>query len=239
MKKFLLFTLSILGLFLLAFGLFIFMLFRPVPSAEGPKAYFRVDEGAVEVFGVKDGEVRSLIGFVTPGEKLMAPTISEASLKVPYWLSWLEPVVVDAVGRSQYFMYKEGKKTKRNEFTVGYTNQTIRKGFVRELERSKVLKNIQLTFLPNEFSFFGQVLGVSITARGVASTPDATGTKLFLHIKWLKIGNFMVPENALRSIENLFATAYVQSGNFSIKLLKITFQENAMVMSFRKTTDTN
>ena len=234
MKKFLVFTLSILSLFLLAFGIFLFMLFRPV-STEGPKAYYRVDEGAVEVFGLKDGEVQSLLAYLRPGETLTAPTVSKASSEVPFGLNWLEPVIMDAVGRARYFMYKEGKKSKYSEFTVGYTNETIRKGFIRALERTRLLKYIELVFFPNEFSFFAQGIGVSITARGIVSVPEAGGDKLLLHLKWLKIGSFEVPENGLRAIENLFAKAYVQSGNFSIKLLRITFTDKTMIMSFRKT----
>lgn len=239
MKKFIVFTLILVALFLLALGIFLAMLFWPVAIAEGPKTYYRVDEGSVEVFGFKDGEARSLLGVLHPGEKLMAPSISEDSLKVQYWLTWLEPVVVDAVGRAQHFMYTEGKKTNRNEFTVGYTNQSIRKGFVQALERSGVLENFQLSFFPNEFSLFAQVLGVSVSARGSVSTPDESGKKLFLSLKWFKIGGVMVPENGLRALENLFANAYAQSGNLSTKLLKINLKENAMVMSFRKTAESN
>ena len=266
MKKFLAFTLSILALFLLAFGIFLYMLFRPVSTMEGPKASYRVEEGSVEVFSLKNGEAQSLLGLVNPGETLVAPTVSTASmeipswlrtlispmapkvpkvpggatvsqtsLEVPFWLNWVEPVVVDAVGRARYFMYKEGKKTKYSDFTVGYTNQTIRKGFIRELERTRILKNIELDFLPGGFSFFSQVMGISISGQGVVSTPEGEADRLLLRLKWLKIGSFTVPDNGLRAIENLFANAYVQSGNFPIKLLRITFQDKLMVMSFRKT----
>ena len=235
MKKFLIFTLSILGVLLIGFGIFLFMLFRPVAVESGPKAYYRVDEGAVEVFSLKNGEVKSLLAYLKPGESFMAPTVSKESLEVPFWLNWIEPMVVNAVGRARYFMYKESKKSKYDEFTVGYTNKTIRKGFVRELEQTRLLRNIELDFLPDEFSFFAQVTGVSITARGIVSVPDPSGDKLLMHLKSLKIGSFTVPENGLRAVENLFAKAYTQSGNFPIKLLKIKFTNETMIMSFRKT----
>ncbi|OGX11989.1 MAG: hypothetical protein A2351_07740 [Omnitrophica bacterium RIFOXYB12_FULL_50_7] len=236
MKKFLVFILSLLGLCLLAFGIFFFMIFRPI-STVGPKTYYRVYDGAVQVFALKDGEVRSLLAFLKPGETLMAPTVSDASLEVPPWLSWIEPVVVDFVGRARYFMYKEGKKAKYNEFTVGYTNKTIRGGFIRELERTGVLKNVELSFLPDQCSFFAQVLGVSITARGIVTVPEGDRDRLLLHLYWLKIGSASMPERVLRAVENLFASTYEQSPKYKIRLLKITFKDKAMVMSFKKAMD--
>ena len=184
---------------------------------------------------MNDGEAKSLLGLLGPGETLTAPTLANASFKVPFWLNWIEPVIVDVIGRARYFMYKEGKKSKLNEFSVTYTNKTIRKGFIRELERTRLLKNIQMDFFSDEFSFFCQAVGVSIAARGVLSVPAGGGDRLLLHLKWLKVGSVKLPENALRAIENLSAKAYVQSGNFSNQLLQITFKENAMIMNFRKT----
>lgn len=52
-----------------------------------------------------------------------------------------------------------------------------------------------------------------------------------------KIGSFSMPPHVLRGLENLFLNAYVRSGNFSIRLLRITFAEGSMVMSYRKTSD--
>lgn len=236
MKSLIIITLSFLVIFFLAVGLILYLPF-PGPFEKGPKAHYRVEEGVVEVFGSRNGQIQSLLGSVSAGETLTAPTLSASAEKIPFWLRWIEPVVTDAVGRARYFMYKEGKKTKKREFTVGYTNETIRKGFIRELERTRLLRNIRMDFFPDGFSFYTKALGIPISARGVVSTLDEVGDKLFLRLKWIKIGTFMMPEHIVRGIENLFLKAYVQSGYFSVKLLRISFSSGSMTMSFRKTSD--
>ncbi len=237
MKSLIFITLGFLVIFFLAVGLILYLPF-PGPFEKGPKAHYRVEEGVVEVFGARNGQIQSFLGAVTTGGALTAPTLSASAEKVPFWLRWIEPVMADAVGRARYYMYKEGKKTKRREFTVGYTNETIRsRGFVRELERSKLLKNIELNFFLGGFSFYTKALGIPISARGSLSTMDEAGDKLFLSLQWLKIGSFSMPPHVLRGVENLFVNAYVRSGNFSIRLLRITFAEGSMVMSYRKTSD--
>jgi len=237
MKNLIFITLGFLVIFFLAVGLILYLPF-PGPFDKGPKAHYRVEEGVVEVFGARNGQIQSLLGAVTAGGTLTAPTLSASAEKVPFWLSWIEPVMADAVGRARYYMYKEGKKTKKREFTVEYTNETIRtKGFVRELERSKLLKNIQIDFFPDGFSFYAKALGIPITARGTSGTAEGAGDKLFFRFKWLKVGSFSMPEHVLRGIENLAAKAYVQSGQFSTKLTRIIFAQGRVTMSFQKTSD--
>jgi len=233
MKNLILITLGFLLLFFLAVGVILYMPFQGGVE-KGPKAHFRVEEGVVEVFGASEGKIHSLLGTVTPGKALTVPTVSASSLKVPFWLSWLEPVVVDIAGRARYFMYKEGKKTKKREFTVGYTNQTIRKGFIQELETSRLVKSIQLDFYSDGFLFYAKAFGISLTCRGILSTTNGTEDKLFLRLQWLKVGPFSMPPHILRAMENLFSNAYTQSGNFSIRLVRISFGDGSMIMSFQK-----
>ncbi|HNX69598.1 MAG TPA: hypothetical protein PLL75_05595 [Candidatus Omnitrophota bacterium] len=228
--------LTVLSIFVALFLVVGVILFVPTQGLfeKGPKVQYRVEEGVVDVFSARNGQIQGFLGAVKPGETLTAPTLSRAAQKVPFWLSWIEPVVVDVVGRARYFMYKEGKKTKNQEFTVGYTNKTIRKGFIQELERTRLLKNIEMDFFPEGFSFYTRAIGISITARGTVSTLEGAGDALFLRLKWLKVGDFQMPEHVLRAVENLFIKAYTQSGNFSIRLLRISFSDGAMVMTFRK-----
>ena len=232
MKKILSLSLTLLIFLLLGIGAFLFVT-SPQPHPEkGPRAHYRVVEGAVEVFSLKNGEIQSLLGLVMPGETLTAPMVSNKS---SFWLSWIEPALVDAVRNARHFMYKEGKKTKRREFTVGYTDQTIYNGFTRELEKSRVLSDVRMEFYPDGFFFYAKALGLSISARGSVSVIDGLDDKLFLHLRWLKIGSVTLPEGVLRSIENIFANAYAQSGQFPIRLQRVTFKNQAVVMSFRKT----
>lgn len=233
MKKIILYVLIFLAAFLLLAYIVVFVPFSSLYE-KGPKAYYRVQEGAIEVFALKNGQVRSLLAYLRPGESLVAPMVSDASLKIPFWLSWIEPVIINGVGRAKYFMYREGKKSKYNQFTVGYSNLTIRKGFVRELERGGIFKDILLDFVPGGFSFFAQAAGVPFSTRGSVSVPGTGDDKLLLHLKSLKIGPATMPEKFLRAVENIFADAYVNAGSFPIRLIRITFKDKTVVMSFRK-----
>ena len=258
--KIFLFVFSIL---LLVALLFAAVIFTPVPPRleHGPRTQYRVFEGAVEVYGLKNDKIQSLLGTVRSNETFVVPTISGEAFSKPLSilqrikdvmgrmvggfiesaqsslvLSWIEPLVSQGVGRAQLFMYKESKHSTRCDFTVICTNETIRPGFVRALERTHVFSDIQLDFSARGFSFFCRAIGISFEGQGIVSTIDGAEGKLFLQLDWLKIASASVSKSLLRNIEKLFENAYVRSGNFPIKLRQITFKDGAIALKFRKTT---
>ncbi len=239
MKNIIFIAVALLIVFFTAFAL---ILYVPVgnPFTKGSKTYYRVDEGVVDVFGARNGDALTFEGSAKAGESITVSTLSSSADGVPFWLEWLVPAVTDGVDRARYYMYKEAKKTKRREFTVEYTNETIRtKGFLGEIERSKFFKNVTLQFFPETFIFYAKILGTPITLRGSASTARGAEDKLFLKIEMLQVGKLKLPQHILRAFENLFLKAYVRSGNAKIKMERITFAKGKMTMDYRKSEDTD
>lgn len=245
MKKFVLILCCLLAVFFLVVCILIFVplpdlerFTAPKPYEKAPKVYYHVVEGAVEVFSFRDNRVGSLLSLVRPGETYVVKPVPKAALKIPFWMEWLEPVTVAAVQRANLYMYKESQKAHYREFAVGYTDETIQRGFVREIENSGVISNVQIHFHADGFSLSGQVKFVPISVRGYAST-QGTSNHLYLRLRWVKIGGTFLPEHILRMLENIFAKAYFESGHASIKLLRINFSDKTMIMYYRKESDFN
>lgn len=241
MKKFVLVLCCLLAAFLIILCVLIFVplpgqfgpLSTPPRYEKGPKVYYHVLEGAVDVFSYRNGKVGSLLSVVRPGETFTARPVSEAALKIPIWMEWMEPVTVAAVERANLFMYKESKKALYSEFAVGYTDETIQRGFTKEIEKAKLLSNIRINFHSDGFTVFAQVQFIPISVRGYVST-QGTSDHLYLRLRWVKVGGTFLPEHILRALENIFSQAYVASGHPSIKLLRVDFSEKTMVMYYRK-----
>jgi hypothetical protein len=232
MKKFILFLCCFLAALFLALCVLTLVPFSSLYE-KGPKAHYRVEEGAIDVFSLRNGQIRSLLGFVTPGETFTAKTISAASLKVPFWMSWLESVTIAAVGQANLFMYKQSEKARYRNFAVAYTDESIQRGFTKEIEKMPILSNVRMNFHEDGFSFFIQIGPIPIAFRGYAST-GGTSDRLFLRLRWLKLGQFFLPKHVLRILENVFLKAYIASSHHSIRLYKITFSDNKMVMWYEK-----
>jgi hypothetical protein len=232
MKKFILCLCGSLAVFSLAACVLIFVPFS-APYGKGPKVEYRVEEGAIDVFSLKGGQISSLFDPVLAGEALTVRPPSDESLKIPFWLSWTVPVTAAAVERANLFMYKQSKKARYRTFSVGYTDKSILRGFTKEIEKTRILSNVRMNFLNNGFTFFARIAFIPVAVRGYASTGGADD-KLFLRLRWVKIGNFFLPKHVLRALENVFLKAYVESRHPSVSLLKITFSDEMMLMSYRK-----
>ena len=232
MKKFILFLCCFLAILFLVLCVLMLVPFSS-PYEKGPKAHYRVEEGVIDVFSLRNGQIGSLLGFVTPGETFTAQTISAASLKVPFWMSWLESLTIAAVGRANLFMYEQSQKARYRHFAVAYTDESIQRGFTKVIEKARIFSNVRMNFHEDGFSFFIQIGPIPLAFRGYAST-GGTSDHLFLRLRWLKLGQFFLPKHALRILENVFSKAYVASSHHSIRLCKIAFSDNKMVMWYEK-----
>lgn len=232
MKKFTFFLSCLLAVFLLVVCVLIFVPFSSTHE-KGPKVQYHVEEGAIDVFNLRDGRVESLLGLVGPGETVTALMISAASLRIPFWMAWAEPVTVAAVGRANLFMLTQSKKARHRDFAVAYTDESIQRGFTKEIEKTRLLSNVRMSFSSGGFSFFARAGFIPISVRGYAST-GGTSDRLFLRLRWVKIGQLFLPKHILRILENIFLKAYVESSHPSIKLYRIVFSDGKMVMFYRK-----
>jgi hypothetical protein len=232
MKKFALFLVCFLAIILIAVCVLFFVPFSS-PYEKGPQTIYRVEEGAIDVFSYRDGQVGSLMSFVKPGETFTARPISAAALEVPFAMTWMESVTIAAVGRANLFMLKQSKKSRYRDFAVAYTDESIDRGFTKEIEKTQVLSNVRMNFYSDGFSLFARAGGMPLSVRGYAST-GGTSDRLFLRLRWVKLGRFFLPKHILRALENIFSKAYAETGHPSIKLYRIAFSDGKMVMFYKK-----
>lgn len=243
MKKFL----FILFCFLLIFPLIMyFLIFTPLPSQlakfaappmleKGPIVFYRVFEGAVDVFSLQNGRVTSLLNVVRPGENLTARKIPDAETKIPLWLEWLEPAMIEVIEVASDSIYKIMNSSSASELAIGFTDRSIEQSYAKFLMRSRIFSSLHLTFESDGFSINAAVHFIPISVRGYAST-HGTSNRLFLHLRWLKVGAVFLPEHTLRALESIFAAAYVKSSRPSVKLLRIVFDKGSMILYCMKET---
>ena len=234
MKKLILVVFCFLVISVLLVAVLIFVPFS-APYEGGPKVQYRVEEGTIEVLSLKEGQPQSLLSLVKPGETFTAQTISVAALKIPFWMDWLDPITKAAVGRANLFMLRQSKKSRYHEFAVAYTDESIQRGFTKEIEKTRIFSNVRMNFYTDGFSFSARIGSIPISVRGYAST-GGTSDHLFLRLRWVKIGRFFLPRHVLRALENTFLKVYMESSHPSIKLLRITFTDGQMTMFYRKIT---
>jgi hypothetical protein len=165
MKKLAFYLCCLLAVFLLVMCALIFV---PFPSRyeKGPLVHYRVEEGAIEIFSLVNGEVGSLLGVVRSGETFTPRNIAAPEKEVPFAMSWLQSSMTAAVRRANKFMLKQSKKSRYRDFCVCYTDDSIKRGFTKELEKTRVISNVRMNFYTDGFSISGRVGPVPVFIRG-------------------------------------------------------------------------
>lgn len=219
---------------LLVWGVFFFSPSPPRPVAKGPKVQFRVLEGAIEVFALRNDRIQSFLGIVKPGETLTAAPVPSTAAKIPLGLQWVGPVLVEGLQRTLFTLAKEAEKAETDEFTVTYPNEKLRQNFIRQFEQSRLLSGAEVAFEEGGFTTYARVGGISVSSKGTIKAIESDEGKLFLRLEWLKVGSMNMPGELLRSVEDLFEKSYDQAGNFPVKILRIVFGPTDVTVTLRK-----
>ena len=234
-------TLIFLGVLIVNAFLLYALVFAPLPriSGKGYRVTYRVIEGYVEVYSMRDNKVLGLLGIVRAGGTLVTTEPEPEKIEVPFMLQGFVPMLLDAFGQANYYVRKYGEKIVSNEFTITFQNKQIQEAFAKKFSKNPLIKNPRLDFSESGFYLSGRVGGLDAFVQVTGGVSPSASDTPFISLKSVKMGPANLPEHNLRAIENLFEKVYAQSARFGVKLLRVTYFPQSVALTFRKVTANN